>query len=56
VTIRFYYDEDSQAHSILQPLRARGIDVETAADAGMLGRDDEDQPPYTTSRRAVPAR
>ena len=38
-----YLDEDSQSSSLVQSLRARGADVITAVEAGMLGRADAEQ-------------
>jgi predicted heme/steroid binding protein len=43
VRIRLYLDEDSERHSLVRELRARGTDVITAAEAGMTGRTDEEQ-------------
>ncbi|SPF34662.1 conserved hypothetical protein [Candidatus Sulfopaludibacter sp. SbA4] len=40
--IRLYLDEDSMRRSLVYGLRARSVDVLTAADAGMIGRDDQD--------------
>lgn len=36
--IRLYLEEDSMRRSLVRALRARGIDVITALDAGMIGR------------------
>lgn len=41
--IRLYIDEDAIDESFIQALRARGVDVLTVADAGMLHRSDEEQ-------------
>lgn len=41
--IRFYIDEDAMARALVQGLRARGIDVTTALDEGMGGKDDKTQ-------------
>jgi Domain of unknown function (DUF5615) len=38
---------------VLGPLRLRGVDAETAAGAGMLERDDEDQLAYAAAKRRV---
>jgi hypothetical protein len=43
VKIRLYMDEDSHRRSLVSGLRARGIEVTTPAEAGMLGEDDYDQ-------------
>ena len=40
--IRLYMDEDSMDQRLVQALRARGMDVETALDAGMVAQPDED--------------
>jgi len=39
---RLYLDEDSMRRSLVFGLRARGVDVLTALEAGMINRDDED--------------
>jgi len=41
MTIRLYFDEDSMRRAIVNALRARGMDVRTALDAGMIDRADE---------------
>lgn len=38
--IRLYLDEHAMRRSLVFGLRARGVDVLTAADAGMIGRAD----------------
>jgi len=35
-------DEDSMDHDLVRALRARGVDVTTALDEGMIDRDDEE--------------
>ena len=40
---RLYCDEDSQNHGLVSALRARGLDVLTAGDSGMLHIPDEAQ-------------
>jgi hypothetical protein len=42
VTIRLYFDEDSMWQALVTALRARGIDVQTALEAAMIERTDED--------------
>jgi hypothetical protein len=42
VTIRLYFDEDSMRRSLVRALRARGVDVITALDAGMIEREDDE--------------
>jgi len=41
VKVRLYLDEDSMSRGLVQALTARGIDVESALDAGMIGIEDE---------------
>jgi len=41
VTIRLYFDEDSIQRSLVRALCARGVDVITALDAGMIERKDK---------------
>src|SRR5205085_10353175 len=41
-TIKFYTDEHVP-NAVARGLRARGVDVRTTAEAGMLGASDEDQ-------------
>jgi Domain of unknown function (DUF5615) len=41
--IRLYIDEDSMDQAFLQALRARGVDIRTAYEEGMVGRSDIDQ-------------
>ena len=41
-TIRFYMDEHVP-NAVGRALRARGVDILTTAEAGMLGASDEDQ-------------
>jgi hypothetical protein len=40
--IRLYVDEDSMRHALVEALRARGVDVLTALEAGMIERKDEE--------------
>jgi hypothetical protein len=45
--IRLYLDEDSMDRDLMRALRARGVDVESALEAEMIGRSDAehlDQP------------
>lgn len=41
--IRLYFDEDSMDADVVDGLRLHNVDVITAADAGMLSRNDESQ-------------
>lgn len=40
--LRLYFDEDSMDHALVVALRARGVDVVTALDAGMIERPNEE--------------
>lgn len=51
--IPLYLDEDSMDRDLVTALQARGVDVITAADAGMLGRSDADHLDYATSQGRV---
>ena len=44
-----YLDEDSMDQALVRALRARGVDVLTALEAGMIERDDPDHPAYATA-------
>lgn len=39
--IRLYVDEDSMRRALVVALESRGVDVQTALDAGMIARPDE---------------
>jgi hypothetical protein len=41
--LRLYVDEDASEHAVVQGLRARGIDLLTALEAGQAGTSDEEQ-------------
>ena len=41
--LRLYIDEDSMSHALVDALRARGADVATPFEVGMMGQPDEDQ-------------
>lgn len=49
MTIRLYLDEDSENEAVLQGLRAAGVDVLTAREAGMLGASDGAQLDFAAS-------
>jgi hypothetical protein len=53
VTIRLYFDEDSMWQALVTALRARGIDVQTALEAMMIERADEDHLVYATAQGRV---
>ncbi len=42
MTIRLYLEEDSLRRALVRALRARGVDVTTAFEAGMIERDDRE--------------
>jgi hypothetical protein len=48
-----YIDEDAMDGDVVRGLRSRGIDVVTAADAGMIRRQDEDHLHLATSHGRV---
>jgi len=51
--ITLYFDEDSIQNSLVQALKARGIDVLTALEAGMLECSDIEQLDYATQQGRV---
>lgn len=51
--IALYFDEDSMKNSLIQALRARGINVLTALEVGMLRRSDVEQLDYATQQGRV---
>ena len=53
MTIRLYMDEDAMDQALVQALRARGVVVITALDAGMIERDDADHLDYATEQGSV---
>lgn len=53
MTIRFYFDEDSMWHTLISALRARSIDVQTALEATMIERADEDHLAWATAQGRV---
>jgi predicted nuclease of predicted toxin-antitoxin system len=53
VNIRLYFDEDSMHRSLVRALRARGVDVITALDAGMIEQADADHLDYATEQGRV---
>ena len=56
MTIRLYIDEDAMDKDLVQALRARGVDVMTALDAGMIERSDEEHLDYATAPSREEAR
>lgn len=53
MTIRVYFDEDSMWQALVTALRARGIDVQTALEAMMIARMDEDHLAFATAQGRV---
>lgn len=51
--IRLYIEEDAMARTLVQGLRARGVDLTTVVDEGMKGRDDNEQLERATQQRRV---
>ncbi len=49
MAIRLYLDEDAMDDDLVRALRLRGADVETALDAGLAGRPDDEQLLYAGS-------
>ena len=43
VKLRLYLEEDSQDRDLATALRARGMDVQTASEANLIERSDEEQ-------------
>lgn len=48
--LRLYLDEDAQRGSLLKALRERGVDVETANEAGLVKVPDERHLVYATAQ------
>lgn len=48
--IRLYLDEDAMTSGVVQALRARGVDVLTADEAGLRHRTDADHLAYATAQ------
>lgn len=53
MTIRLYIDEDASDKDLLRALRARGVDVLTALEAGMIERTDQEHLEYAASQGRV---
>jgi len=51
--IRLYLDEDAQRGSLVKALRERGVDVQTAHDAEMDDRDDNEHLDYAAEQGRV---
>jgi hypothetical protein len=50
---RLYVDEDAMHRGLIAGLRARGVDVLTVYEAGLLGQDDETQLTFAASQQRV---
>jgi hypothetical protein len=48
--LALYLDEDSMDQTLVRALRARGVDVSTALEAGMIERGDADHLAYATAQ------
>ncbi len=46
---RLYFDEDAMDDDLVQALRLRGVDVETALEAVLVGHSDIEQLAYAAS-------
>src|SRR3954464_9900462 len=51
--MRLYVDEDAMSQRLVAALRTRGMDVQTALDAGMIGRPDEEHLRYAAQQGRV---
>ena len=52
--IRLYVEEDSMSRALVRTLRARGVDVITALNTGMIQRPDEEHLSCAASQGRVP--
>jgi hypothetical protein len=53
VKIRLYLDEDSMRQALVVALRARGLDVQTALEAGLTARSDEEHLSHAATEHRV---
>jgi hypothetical protein len=53
VKIRLYLEEDSMSRALVRGLRARGVDVVTALEEGMVERQDEEHLQFAAKMRRV---
>ena len=53
MSIRLYIDEDSMDRALVRALRARGVDVTTALEEGMIEREDAEHLNYATEQGRV---
>ena len=49
MTIRFYVDEDAMDKDLVRALRARGVDVLTALEVGLIERRDVEHLEYAVT-------
>lgn len=52
-TIRLYFDADAQKGSLVSALRLRGVDVETANEAGLRDASDPEQLAHAATQERV---
>ena len=53
VVLRLYMDEDSMSRALVRALRARGVDVLTAEEDGMIERPDSDHLTFASREKRV---
>jgi hypothetical protein len=53
VKVRLYLDEDAMDSDLVDALRARGVNLKTAYEAGMIEREDHDHLTYATKEKRV---
>lgn len=53
MTARLYIDEDALDKDLVRALRARGVDVEAANEAGMIERTDDEQLEYASADNRI---
>ncbi len=51
--IRLYVDEDAMDADLVDALRTRGVDLQTASEAGMIEREDHEHLAYATAQGRV---
>lgn len=52
-TLRLYFDEDSMDRRLVRALRARGVEVATALEEGLIERGDSEHLDYATAQGRV---
>lgn len=53
MTLRLYIDEDAMDRDLVRALRARGVDVLTAIEAGLIEQPDETHLEYATAQGRI---